>query len=118
MSSALCQLLMKIRGRPGLYLGKSSLIALDHFIGGYSFKEYEIHGAAHSHIIDLQHFQEYTEGFYNLDTTTNSIFTIIAENTDSDEEAFHRFFELLDAFCEQNDIPKLHPIPHHNPHTD
>jgi len=118
MSFDLCQLLMKIRGRPGLYLGKSSLTALNHFTNGYSFKEYEIHGAAHSQIINLRHFQEYTEGFYSLHTTTKNVFTIIAENTNSDEEAFHRFFELLDAFCEQNDIQKLHPIPHHNPHTD
>jgi len=116
MSFELCQLLMNIRWRPSLYLGNPSLKALDHFTTGYSFKEHEIHGAPYASILDIRGFQRYVEGILGIDETTKSVFTIIIENTKDDEAAFYRFFELLDGFCEQNDIPKLSPTPYVNPH--
>ena len=100
ISSNLLALVEKIRVMPGMYLGKRSLVALNHFMGGYSAKEYEIGSDSRIPVVDLRDFEGYIESLYGLNATTKDAFTLIAENTKSDEEAFQRFFELLDDYLD------------------
>jgi len=101
ITSNLFGLLKKIKNNPKVYLGKSSLFILDHFIGGYSGKEYEIEGWSRTSTLCLRKFQKFIEGIYNLPATTKGVCRIIAENTTNDEEAFYKFFELLEKYLEQ-----------------
>ena len=102
MSYALYELLIKIKTHPGLYFGRVSLVALDYFVMGYEFKEHEIESNNCSRIIDWGLFRHYIEKVFGLPETTKGLSLILAENTKTDEEAFHKFFELLEEYLKNN----------------
>ena len=70
-------------------------------MGGYSVKEYEIDGWSHTTLLCLKDFHAFIEDVYSIKAAAKSVFTIIAENTTNDEEAFHKFFELLEEYLER-----------------
>lgn len=88
-----------IRKRPAMFCGEHTLSALNHFIAGYSWA-LETHGVQnpndplviprefHAWVAYRLHFQESTSGWCNM----------IKECTNSDVEAFDRFFQLLEEF--------------------
>lgn len=87
-----------IRFRPAIYLDGPSLTALYHFICGYEFAllthgfnevdEFDIPYEFYDWVAYRLHFRGSTSGWKNM----------ILERTDSEVEAFSRFFELLDEF--------------------
>jgi len=97
ISENLFNLMAEIRVRPGMHLGTASLKALWHFTNGYSAKEYEI-GDSCKTAVCLRDFARYVNNVYELHLTTKSVYRIISENTQNDEEAFYKFFELLDEY--------------------
>ena len=119
--------LQKIRERPGLFLGAKSLERLVHFWHGYDFRHsIEVWEATTGHNFfehydeainsDLRPepheqyfmsgFDEFVHEYYNCMITTWRGTSIISQNSNSDEEAFDKFFELLDEFLELTDIQK------------
>ena len=116
--------LQKIRKRSGLYIGAPSLENLDNFRKGYEFKHYmEIWekstgrdffgnyeeairtGMCSQPTYMMNGFLEFVANHYNVVCIGSMDWqTIISRNTDSDEEAFYKFFELLDVFLEQKGI--------------
>ncbi|MCL2349949.1 MAG: hypothetical protein FWC67_00570 [Defluviitaleaceae bacterium] len=108
ISKELFALLQEIRKVPGIYLGVgASLTAIRHFINGYSSKERKI-GEGQDIVIDLREFMKYLTGFYELDKKTLFCFDLIKQNTKNDEEAFYKFFELLDEYLEsKNGAPDI-----------
>jgi len=97
MSLNLFNLLMEIKFKPGLYLGKPTLIGLNHFIHGYSTKEYEI-GEDNSSFIDINDFQKYVENLYGIEATAKGSFMLIQEDSKNDKEAFYKYFEILEDY--------------------
>jgi len=116
-------MLQLIRKRPGLYLGVPSLNALVHFWHGYDcgicvekweketgrnyFDNYDeaIKSGVSSGYNFTSGFLEYVADYYNISSIGGMGWqTIILKNTESDEEAFYKFFELLDIFLEQKEI--------------
>jgi len=107
ISKSLFALLQKIRKIPGIYLGAVSLNALDHFIGGYITKENEI-GDNCEIVVCLGDFKLYVDEVYGRIESAKSAFTVISENTQNDEEAFYKFFELIDEYLEsKNGTPDI-----------
>lgn len=90
---SLTELLEKIRIRPGMFLGKPSIELLRAFISGYLVNKKEPDIDTDFYL----EFQTFIEQKYSRKGTTHCI-TIIQSITTSDEEAFYKFFELLDEF--------------------
>jgi len=116
-------MLKKIRGMPGLFLGKKSLESLVHFWNGYTFGSmievweqsnnrnfFENYEEAMCAIkcedskLDAFEFNKYVHNCYNQDFGTKSVATVIIENSKSDEDAFDTFFELLDEFMSIKEV--------------
>jgi len=103
MSLELYNFLMKIKEMPGLYLGKSSLIYLKYFINGYSFRDWERNKDGEP-FINAKEFEKYVTDMYGYDLsdpfkmTTRDSFGLIADDSVSDEEAFFKFFTILESY--------------------
>ena len=98
----------KIRKRPGFYIGRPSLSLLMAFIGGYSFRQYEITGSGQSYE-DFEYFQNYVKAYLGLPLpaahTGKSAISLILEHCLNDEEkAFYKYFEILDSFKQDHPI--------------
>jgi len=119
-------MLTKIRERPALYLEKVSLIALDNFWAGYEqrdmietwqqktgknyFKNYD--EASRINVKKLYDnkpyfmdgFDEFVHSHYDHKMSTTHGIGLISQKSNSDEEAFHTFFKLLDEFLKQKGV--------------
>ena len=120
-------MLQKIRERPGLFMGKKSLEALTHFWSGYDyrgwvenwekttgrgfFENYEeaqrsSTGCEPREQHFMYGFEAFVHEYYDCMITTNNAMGLILEKSNSDEEAFDKFFELLDEFLTLTDEQK------------
>ena len=100
MSTDLYELLLKIKLKPGLYLGKPTLSGLSYLITGYALKEYEL-GECKNTLIEFSDFNRYVASFYGLSehiSMSKDSFTLIEENSEDDSKAFFKFFEILDEY--------------------
>ena len=99
----LFNLLKKIHKRPGLYLGKKSLTYLTHFEHGFYWGT-EACEEEHPDIAIITEpdfwfkFDEFVYMYYNETMGTMSATTLIIEHSDSEEDAFDKYFELLNTF--------------------
>jgi len=98
MSELLLKELKNIKDIPGLYIGCISLVALNYFILGYSVKEYQIEGENQKLIVNLREFESFIRKTYQLEGGAKGYATLISEISKNDEEAFHKFFELLEEY--------------------
>ena len=118
-------LLQKIRERPGLYLRRKSLELLAAFHSGYKHKEYveawekwsgrdifenydEAMNSGHKvprtpSDGSMYGFNEFVHSYYNRQLAAMSVYSLISHMSQSEEEAFDKFFELLDEFMKQKD---------------
>jgi len=113
-------LLQQIRKRPGLYIGKISLTALGNFLYGYTYRiitelwmkktgldfatDYDcfIRTSGIAEYSDcLVGFDEFVYAYYNVEMGAKNGDTVILENCQSEEEAFNKFYELLDAYFDE-----------------
>lgn len=99
MDSRLIELLKNIKKRPGIYLGRKSLLFLQHFFYGYQNCLYDLEGEFYH----LTGFQEYIEDIYDIHGFNNWA-SIIQLNCTTDEEAFDKFYQHLDEFFENMDL--------------
>ncbi|SHM87947.1 hypothetical protein SAMN02746066_03716 [Anaerosporobacter mobilis DSM 15930] len=79
------------------FLGTKSLVVLRAFIDGYVNREMEINP---SHQSNFWKFNNFVASFYNDDINMNWD-RILTAHTKTDEEAFDKFFYLLDKFLEK-----------------
>jgi len=86
--------LKAIKKCPGLYLGEKSIILLKAYIDGF------IEGRKEKEIRFQQKFQPYIEKIYPS-KGAYSWAKIILFNSHSEDEAFDKFYELLDDFFEK-----------------
>lgn len=91
----------KIKEKPGLYIGKPSLTLLNAFMNGYMIGQYEINGD--DEILDDHGLLEYVERYYSVSRTAKGVCCLVCENSESEEEAFYKFFELLKEFLSEKD---------------
>ena len=86
--------LFEIKEKPGAYIGRKSLTYLFFYILGYHDREYDI-GKSVPRL--LPGFQEFIQERYKI-TSCHDWASIILFYSSSEEEAFDRFFELLDEY--------------------
>lgn len=99
-------LIEAIRRRPEMYIGRKSITAFYHFLGGFQMAcglhrieddrlGLKIPPDFHDWVAYRTHFRESTSGWCNM----------ILATTKSEEEAFDRFFELLEEHSDR--VPRL-----------
>jgi len=86
--------LNEIRQRPGMYLGKKSLILLAAYINGYVCRECELNNNFESRFSD---FNEYVKRRFNIESGQDWL-KIILFNSSTEEDAVDLFYKLLDEF--------------------
>ena len=93
------EILLKIKERPSLYLGKKSLTLLHVFLGGYDTCYYDYFEKTAKTSFDG--FEEFIRAKYNASKSYFNWAGNILNNTKTEEEAFDKFFELYDEFLSQ-----------------
>lgn len=90
-----------IRVKPQLHLAKATFPLLKAFIDGYAIREYELNGDAECVILD--DFQTFVEEHYQEKLALNWA-SIIQKHSESDKEAFSKFFELFDEYIKSTQV--------------
>jgi hypothetical protein len=94
--------LEKIKGRPGMYIGKPSITILRHFLVGYVFARSELGIELSEEDTDFcENFQLWVQNRYNV-RTSNSWANIILLFTRDEKDALNCFFKLLDEFKQRD----------------
>ena len=89
------ELLQKIKKRPGMYLGKTSLERLRAFLDGYHHQELESQGMSEPDCLDG--FTPYIQKRYHLNTD-HDWSSVIQFFSTSDQNAFDTFYQKLEEF--------------------
>ncbi len=95
------ELIYKIKKRPALYLGKSSLSQLKTFLDGYSFALRQLNIFLSEEEQEFEEFQEWIEDKFNQSSTQHWS-RIILFYSEDERDALNRFFELFDEFINDN----------------
>lgn len=95
-----------IRAWPGMYLGEPSLRAFFHFLSGYQTALHH-HGIKDDTTLDLvpRDFHDWVAYRTHFDESTSGWCNMIIETSESDAQAFDRFFELLAEHAAR--VPKV-----------
>ena len=95
-------ILRKIRARPKIYLGRTSLELLSAFISGCVCYHNE---CTNEYLDFFQGFQKYIQNRYKISTSQGwaSIIIFFSEN---DEEAFYKFYELFEEYINEIKLNK------------
>jgi hypothetical protein len=98
MSGGIYEIIEKIRVRPGMYIGRSSVSVLFDFLVGYKTARRELGIKLTEEEADFcEHFHEFVEQRYNLHTS-NSWAKIIMLYCHDEKVGLENFFKLFDEF--------------------
>ena len=92
--NAITNILMEIEKKPFLFFKEKDLRLLQCFIDGYLTCEYD--NNQNESLMLFQSFRKYFQGIYGL--STRGWCSILRQESQSEEEAFDKFFELFNAF--------------------
>ena len=92
--NGITNILMEIEKRPYLFFEEKDLRLLNCFIDGYMTCEYD-NNQSEAYMF-FQSFHKYFQGIYGL--STRGWCSILRQESQSEEEAFYKFFELFNAF--------------------
>lgn len=96
------QVLDKIKGKSGMYIGKPSITILRHFLVGYQFARSELGVQLSDEDTDFyENFQPWIQNRFNV-RTSNSWANIIMLFTRDEKDALNCFFKLLDEFKQRD----------------
>ncbi|NCJ06950.1 hypothetical protein GS597_10600 [Synechococcales cyanobacterium C] len=101
------ELLQKVQQRPAMYLGKRSLSQLHAFLEGYLLARREAKIPMTTEEEDFEFFQEWIERRFGQ-ANTQSWSHIILFYSEDEADALNRFFELLEEFCQRNQLANVH----------
>lgn len=90
------ELLLKIKARPEIYLGRPSLELLNAFLCGYCYYEEECQGEYQPDC--LTGFNQYVQERHGLCTSHDWCGVILFVSYLDDARAFHEFYRELDEF--------------------
>ncbi|MNG06647.1 hypothetical protein D3C84_899030 [compost metagenome] len=91
--------LQQIKQKPALYLGKKSLPLLQAYLNGYVAHHNDTSGE--ENYFFLPELRDYISDHYNINTT-HSWSDLITFFSTNDNDAFDKFYELLDDFFAEN----------------
>jgi hypothetical protein len=108
--SSLFALLEKIKNKPGLYVGKTSITELRMFIVGYRFARSELNIQNTEAESDFyKNFQPWLQIRLNV-RTSNSWDKIILFTVINEKQAFDYFFQLLSEFQQRDPSQDVDPM--------
>ncbi|MEM9213280.1 MAG: hypothetical protein AAGD25_02940 [Cyanobacteria bacterium P01_F01_bin.150] len=108
--STLFPLLEKIKTKPGLYIGTSSIIHLRMFIVGYRFARKEMGVEMTEAEGDFyKNFQPWLQNRLSIQTVS-SWDKLIQLTCIDDKAAFDYFFQLLEEFIQRDQSQDIEPI--------
>lgn len=97
----LMKLLYHIKLKRKLFVGENGLKALRHLVDGYC-QCLEDFGIS---TYDFKFgFDEYVHKKICGEMDGRSLYSIISDNTDNDDDAFAMYFQLLEEYCAENNI--------------
>ena len=101
-------MLGKVKAKPGMYLGKPSVYDLFMFLSGYKAAKLEMGIRPTDEELEFyREFQPWLQDKFSI-STSNSWAKIIQFYSKDEQEAFERFFTLLDEFSQvESDKPVL-----------
>lgn len=100
--SKLFDILQKIKTKPGMYIGRTSVSDLFHFLVGFKTALRELGVEATKEEMDFyREFQPWIQKKYHV-STSNSWAKIIMLHCGSEQEGFNTFYRLLDEFQNRN----------------
>ncbi len=100
--SKLFEILQKIRNKPGMYIGSTSVSDLFHFLVGFKTALRELGIAATKEEMDFyREFQPWLQKKYHV-STSNSWAKIIMLHCANEQEGFNTFYKLLEEFQNSN----------------
>ncbi|WP_202924896.1 hypothetical protein [Myxacorys almedinensis] len=104
--AGLFELLDKIRVKPGMYIGGTSVTDLFMFLGGYKIAQQEF-GVAFTEAEKrfYREFQPWLQRRLGM-TTSRSWAKMLEFRSINQQEAFESFFKLLDEFCESEGLAR------------
>jgi hypothetical protein len=97
-NSGLFEILAKIKTKPGMYIGHSSVSDLFFFLAGYNMARRELGvNPTERELVFYEGFHEFVQNSYQLHCS-NSWAKIIMLYCSDEKQGFDRFFELLEEF--------------------
>lgn len=97
--------LSSVRRRPGLYFGETSLSRLHAYLLGYEAGVAKC-GKSFAGAVQFHSFHDWVAAEFGFSSSTSGWCKMIQSKAESDEKAFHLFFELLDRFCQEKGITR------------
>ena len=99
-------MLKKIYIKPELYLWDITLTNLSSFLTGYEFGKNTLddhlpNDTSMAESKFFYEFNEYVHNYYGCTVSTMSAEYLITERSGTDNEAFYKYYELLDSFMKQ-----------------
>ena len=106
----LFEFLERVKEKPGMYIGTTSVTHLRLFLVGYRFARAELNISSSDEEIDFyRNFQPWVQKKMRV-YTTNSWDKIILIQSANEKEAFHAFFVFLDEFRQRDKSQDIDPI--------
>jgi hypothetical protein len=97
-NSGLFEILAKIKAKPGMYIGHSSVSDLFVFLAGYKTARRELGiSPTDRELLFYQGFHEFVQNFYQIHSSKSWAKIILLYCSD-EIQGFERFFELLEKF--------------------
>jgi hypothetical protein len=97
-TGGLFEILAKIHARPGLYIGRPSVLDLFMFLAGYKTARRELGvDLTKEETVFYEKFHGFVEDRYHIHSS-NSWARIIMFYVPDEQQGFQRFFELLEEF--------------------
>ena len=97
MNHSYQELLQQIQKKPGLYIENASISKLYIFLTGYQFARRQLNIPISTEEYELQHFQSWLQEKFGIKTSQSWSQIILAYSAD-EQDAFERFFNLLEEF--------------------
>lgn len=97
--SVLLSMVLKIKSKPGLYIGNKSITKLRSFLDGFSV------GYSYPNVMNLfPGFQDYIELKYSCKLTISWNDILLFFSNNKEDVAFDLFFEELELFLKENNL--------------
>jgi hypothetical protein len=99
----------KVRVRPGQWFGEQSITALQHFINGIKLAAhlYEVPVERELGGFSFEDFERWTDGRFNPDRLSVNSFDLARRSSESETEAFQKWFGWYDQFRSEPATPEV-----------
>ncbi len=94
----LYQILERIKQKPAIFLGKSSLTRLRSFLDGYMGARVDLGLPETQQEIEFNQFQEWIQSRFKINSS-HSWDSIILFYSEDEKDGLNKFFQLFEEFC-------------------